>query len=88
MCYNGIMERLKKLEELKSHPWYKKQFSKLRKQDVSLMEDFIKENNQEDRDTFELKVNRFLSPFNFTSLKKSEKSKLLICQELLSCCNS
>ena len=34
---------LNKLEELKSHPYYKNYFKKLRAEDLSYMSDFLKE---------------------------------------------
>ena len=52
--------RLKRLEEFKEHAWHGKQMKKLKTDELKAIVDFIRANDDLDRDQYALKVNRWM----------------------------
>lgn len=76
------MNRQESLELTFNHPYLKKGFLRLSKDEIAFCLNFIKENENSDPDTFEFKINRIF-------MDKAEKSKnWKIITELLSASNS
>lgn len=74
-------DRLKKLEDLKKHPWFDKYFIKLSTKENEFMISFLKENQSLTRDEIQFKINRILLDKTF------KPKKILIINELLTVAN-
>jgi hypothetical protein len=81
------MTRLEKFATLENHPWYGKQYKKLPHKWILICKMVIEQNDHLSRDEFAEMINRWLMDKNIGTLKKSVKSKYLICQELIDCSN-
>lgn len=76
------MNRIEAIESAFNHPFLKKGFIKLKKDEIEFCFSFIKENMDIDADKFEFKINRIF-------LDKEIKPKnWKIITELLSCSNT
>ena len=74
------MTRLEKFESFKTHPWLKRIYSKLRKEQLDISRDFIIKYNHLDKDDFEKAVNRMF-------LDKEKPYRWEIILELIANCN-
>lgn len=54
-----MSDRLNKLYSFKTHPYHGKDLKKLKKEDLELIENFIKENDHLSKDDFAEKANRW-----------------------------
>lgn len=74
-------KRLNTFKSYENHAWLKKVYLKLKKQDVELAINFLIENAELDKGSFEIKMNRM-----FLGLNAPKNAGRI--QELLSCSNS
>jgi hypothetical protein len=82
------MNRLDKFLELKNHAWFKKQYVKLRQDNIDFCIEWINKNDSLSKDDFELALNRIYLDKDLSSLSKAEYNRYRISQELIMICNS
>jgi ferritin-like protein len=75
------MTRLEHFRKLADHSWLGRVYSKLKSQEIEMVEQFIVENDHLDKSTFEMKVNRMF-------LDKDKPRHWKEMSELLTCTNS
>lgn len=75
------MTRLELFKSYSKHPWLSRVYARLKLNEITLIEDFINENNLLNKHDFEIKINRM-----FIDKTKPKKWKEIL--ELLICCNS
>lgn len=77
-----INKRLIKFDTFQTHPWLRKLYNKLKKEEILICYKFIKTNELLNQSDFEIAINRM-----FLDNKNKPKNYTLIL-ELLSCANS